>query len=83
MDHTIKIKRALRLSTIGANHASANAMLDFVPAAIIETLPARKLAEMLDAMWQLAGNSKAVAARDAIKEGGVWDDRASRFRALA
>lgn len=83
IDHTRKVNRALRLSAIGAHPASASAMLSAIPADVIDALPARLIAQMLDANWRLASTSKAIAARDAITEGGVWDEVRGVMREFA
>lgn len=83
MAHSIKINRALKLSTIGAHAGSAEAMLESVPDSVIKALPSRQLAQMIDALWQHSSATKAIAARAIIAEGGVWDSRANAFRPLA
>lgn len=72
-DHSIKVNRALRVSGIGAHPGSASAMLAAIPEDIIDHLPARLIARLLDANWRLAGQSKAIACTDAIAEGMIWD----------
>lgn len=79
----LKIKRARELSTIGDNPTSFAAMANAIPADVIAALPARLIAQLVDANWQLAGTSKAIAARDAISEGAVWDERRGAFREIA
>jgi len=76
--HQIKIARAKTLSVIGDCHESFNAMLDYVPRGVLKTLPAKRLAEMIDALWLACGTSKAIAAREAIQNGFVWDARNDR-----
>lgn len=80
---SIKVNRALALANIGRNPGSAQAMLDAIPADVVAALTARRLAQMLDAMWRLAGASKALAAHDAIAEGAIWDARTGRLRSIA
>lgn len=82
-DHSIKINRALRQSSIGANPASASAMLAGIPASIIQTATSRQLADLLDASWSLTQESKAIAARSWIDEGAIWDARQQRLRDIA
>jgi hypothetical protein len=79
---SIKINRAQKLAAIGRCPGSFIAMLEAIPASAIETLNSRELAELIDANWRLAGASKAIAASDALSEGGVWDHRNQRFREL-
>lgn len=76
--NTIKVNRALKLCDIGAHQVSAAAMLDAIPDAIIEALPARMIAQLIDANWALAQDAKAIAVRDAIEDGAVWDGHKMR-----
>lgn len=80
---TIKIKRAMRLAVIGTCPASAEAMLDMIPADIQASLTARQIAGMMDALWRACGASKAIAAQDAIAEGGIWDAARGVMREIA
>lgn len=73
MTHQIKINRALQQSTIGTCPGTASTMLAAIPVEVIAALPARLIAQMLDANWQLAGASKATADVEAIGAGFVWD----------
>lgn len=82
-NHSRKVNRAMQLAAIGNYPESRSAMLRALPESAIAQLTARGLADMLDAAWQLASASKAIADGDAIAEGGVWDARAQRFRELA
>lgn len=79
--HPIKVNRALRLSTIGRYPASVSAMLDAVPAEVVSALSARRLAAMLDAMWEACQESKRLALREAVAEGAIWDGE--RLREIA
>ncbi len=81
--HAIKINRALRASKVGAFPGSAAAMIVHLPTSLIESLTGQQLGEMLDALWRVAGASKAIAAREVIADGCVWDDRAGRLRLVA
>lgn len=82
-NHAIKIKRALRLSKIGACSGSALAMLDAIPASAVAGLPAKALAELLDAMWRACQEAKALAESGAVAEGAIWDARSQRLREIA
>lgn len=82
-DNSIRVKRALALSGIGAYPGSAQVMLDAIPFDVIAALPARLLAQLLDANWQLSQSAKAIAAQDAISEGAVWDAAQGRHREIA
>ena len=69
INHSIKVNRALRKSVIGRYPGSALAMLDAIPLEIIDSLSSNKIAQLLDANWHLAKQSKALAAREAIEDG--------------
>ncbi len=79
----IKINRAMRLADISANPGSASDMLGLIPAEVVEALTAKQLATMLDAMWAACQRSKAIAARDAIAEGAIWDAGRQQLRPIA
>lgn len=79
---SIKITRALRKAIIGDCHESASAMLAAIPDSVIAALSSSQLAEMLDAAWRLSCTAKAIAEREAIANGGVWDERRQAFREI-
>ncbi|RWR28867.1 hypothetical protein D2T31_12200 [Sinirhodobacter populi] len=81
LSNQIKVNRAIKMSEIGAHAESAAAMLLAIPESVVEALPARLIAQLLDANWTLAQQSKAIAERDAISEGAIWDGR--RMREIA
>lgn len=72
-NHAIKVNRAVKMSMIGAHTGCVQAMLAAIPAEVIDALPARAIAKLLDGNWQLAQASKALAIREALQEGAVWD----------
>jgi hypothetical protein len=80
---SIKINRAKKLAAIGSCPGSFLAMLDAIPLGVRGSLNSGQIALLLDANWRLACASKAIAAADAIAEGGCWDSRCQRFRELA
>ncbi len=80
---TIKYNRTKALSVIGENHGSFDAMWAHLPAEIIEALSSTKLAKMVDSLWSCAGQSKAIAEREACENGFLWDARAHLSRDLA
>ncbi|HCZ00196.1 MAG: hypothetical protein A3D16_12055 [Rhodobacterales bacterium RIFCSPHIGHO2_02_FULL_62_130] len=82
-DHQIKVNRAVKMSAIGSHPRSASAMLGAIPDDVIAALPARLIAQMIDANWQLAQASKALAVRDAIAEGMIWDAAQASHRDIA
>jgi hypothetical protein len=79
---SIKVDRALRLSAIGDCPASAAAMLDAIPSAVVAALNSTQLAALIDANWHLAGASKAMAIADALTEGAVWDAKNNVMRGI-
>lgn len=81
--HAIKVNRAVRLASIGRYPASAAAMLSAIPDCLIVGLTARQIAVTMDANWDLAQASKALAAREIIENGFVWDARHGISRDLA
>ena len=81
--HQIKIKRALKKSKIGTCPGSAHAMLAYIPQSIMDQATSSAVAEMLDALWLACGTSKAIAEREAIQNGFVWDAPNNRARDIA
>ena len=79
----IKINRARKLSKIGNNYGSFDAMLAAVPAGVIAALSSAQLATLIDANWSLAQASKGIAERDACAEGAIWDARRGTLREIA
>jgi hypothetical protein len=47
---SIKIRRAQRLAAIGRNPRTWEAIIDAIPAGVIEAINSRQLAELADAM---------------------------------
>ena len=82
-DHSIKINRAQKLTSIGKYPGTWAALLAHVPAELRNTLTARQIAQTVDALWACAQASKAIADREAIADGGVWDARRQQFHDLA
>lgn len=82
-DHARKINRAQKHSKIGDNGGSFTAMLGYVPPAALDKLSARDIAALVDAFWDCALASKALANQEALAEGAVWDAKAGILRALA
>lgn len=78
----LKIKRARQLSTIGDCHETFAAMANAIPSDVVAALSSRRIAQIIDANWRLAGASKAAAEREAISNGAVWDERAQRMREI-
>ncbi|MFN7002195.1 MAG: hypothetical protein ACK4NW_02050 [Roseinatronobacter sp.] len=81
--NSIKVNRAVAMSQIGSHPASAQAMLAAIPRDVIDALPSRLVAALLDANWQLAQQSKAIAEADAVQEGAIWDARRGQLREIA
>ncbi|MBX3482563.1 hypothetical protein [Phenylobacterium sp.] len=81
--HSIKINRALRQAEIGHFPGSAEHMLSYVPDVLRSALTSDELAIALDMLWTACLASKALAERDAIAEGAIWDAEAQRLREIA
>lgn len=80
---SIKINRAIALAKTGKNPGCALDMMAAIPANVVAHLPARLLAEMIDANWQLALASKAISTSGACDEGVIWDAANGRLRDIA
>ncbi|MCK5930993.1 MAG: hypothetical protein KAG89_02390 [Fulvimarina manganoxydans] len=83
MKHTIKIRRAISMSSIGSLVETRSAMLEAIPASVLATASSRQIADLLDANWALAQRSKASAAEAACDEGAIWDANRQRLREIA
>ena len=77
-NHSIKINRAQAQSKWGNNAETFSAMLGHIPASAVEKLTSAELAELVDAMMVCAQASKAIAEREAIENGFVWDSQNNR-----
>lgn len=80
---SIKFNRARSLSWIGNTPRTFDAFVESVPATVISTLSAAQLAALVDAMHAVSVKSKHLAEREAISNGGIWDDSKGAFRQLA
>lgn len=78
VDHSRKVKKAMRISTTGRYPGTVSAMLRAIPDSAIATLTACDLAALIDAMYDLAQSSKAVSNRETVEAGMVWDARRHR-----
>ena len=83
IDHTRKVDKAVRMSGISDHSESAAVMLRAIPDEVIAALPARLIAQLIDANSALAGASKAIAAAEAVETGIIWDARQGRSREIA
>ena len=79
---TIKYERAKSLASTGVCHQTYYALSDHMPRAVYDALPARLVAEMMDGLFKLAQESKAIHAQEVIAEAGIWDNSLKRFRPL-
>lgn len=70
---SIKYNRTRQKSKIGDSPESFSAMWAHIPASVRESLSASKLADLVDAFWDCAGQSKMIASDEAIENGFVWD----------
>jgi hypothetical protein len=80
---SIKIERAAKLSSAGQYPATFSALLDHLPQALVDSMTSRQLAAAIDALYACAETSKALAAREAIDNGFIWDARKQRSRGIA
>lgn len=71
---TAKNNRVAKLCDLARYPESYRAMADAVPVAVWDALPARLIAELIEANWRLAQKSKALADRETIENGFVWDE---------
>ena len=69
----LKYMRTKSRSAIGIYHASFEAMWDNIPIEIKKALPSKMLAKLIDANWRLSSASKALATREIIENGFLWD----------
>lgn len=83
MASIIKSNRVAKLCDLACYPNSYAAMVAAIPDAVWDALPARLIAELIEANWRLAGNSKALAAREALENGFVWDARRNCARDIA
>lgn len=79
----IKVRRALSRAAVGRYPASASVMLDRIPTSTRAALTSAALAELLDSLWVASQGDKALAIRDAITEGAVWDGERQALREIA
>lgn len=77
---TIKTNRAQGFSKIGMHPAKVAAMLSHVDRQVLASVSSRTLASVIDSLYAASLAAKAIAMRDAIGEGAVWDAKAQRHR---
>lgn len=80
---SIKLTRARRLSDTGRYPGTYDALLDHMPCDLIARLTAAEIAVVIDTMYRCSARAKALAERDAITEGCVWDARHRKLVELA
>jgi len=80
---TIKLNRARKLSATGRHPATFDALARHLPDGLVAAIPARLIAETIDALHACAGEAKALARHEAVAEGAIWDAAASRHREIA
>ena len=61
---SIKLSRTARICDLARYPQSYSAMLAAIPPAVVEALPARLLAELVEASWQLAERSKHIVRQE-------------------
>ncbi|TAA54601.1 hypothetical protein [Shinella sp. JR1-6] len=69
----VKYNRAKAASVIGSHDRSFDAMWNSIPTDVQATLSSSQLAALVDSNWRMAAESKAIAAREAIENGFVWN----------
>jgi len=74
-----KTSRTMAQAAVGRFPASREAMMDRIPLEVRRTLPAQELAALLDAVWGACQEAKAIATREAIADGCLWDHRRARL----
>jgi hypothetical protein len=62
--HAIKVAKAASASEIGDCPRSVDAMLSYVPAAVISKVNSAELADLIDAMWSACQSAKAIAIKE-------------------
>lgn len=80
---TIKNTRARKLSKIGNYPSTFAAISGFIPDDVWQKLSSKEIASLIDAMQDLAQNSKALEVKEILENGGIWDDSINQFRELA
>lgn len=78
-----KYNRAKAKSAIGKFHRSFDAMLHAIPDDVAQALTSTRLATLVDANWRITGASKAIALKDAIDAGCIWDERRQKLREIS
>lgn len=76
---TIKNTRARKLSKIGNYPSTFAAISGFIPDDVWHKLSSKDIASLVDAMQDLAQNSKAIEVKEILENGGVWDNAANQF----
>ena len=78
----IKINRAHRLADVGRYGQTAAAMAKHLPPSLIERLTGAELADVMDALRACSLEGQAIAQREALENGFVWDRRTDAPRYL-
>lgn len=76
----IKYSRSKDAAKRGEYNNSFDAMYREIPESVKAALTSKRIAELVDAMWNVAQKSKAIANREAIEIGAVWDEKAQKHR---
>jgi hypothetical protein len=82
-DHAIKRERARRLCPVGRYPETYAALSAHLPDRLLDRLTARDLADVIEAFARVSGTAKALADREAVANGCVWDARAGRLVEIA
>jgi hypothetical protein len=78
-DHAIKRERARRLCPVGRYPETYAALSAHLPERLVERLSARDLADVIEAFDLVSSTGKALADREAVANGCVWNARAGRL----
>lgn len=78
----IKINRARKLSATGRYPGTCDAMLKHISRDVAAAVPARILALIIDDLYDASQAAKAIADREAVAEGVVWDAGRLQLRDL-
>ncbi|TAW50589.1 hypothetical protein [Rhizobium leguminosarum] len=80
---SIKINRAAKFSKVGAWPGTFTSLLAYMPPTLLDAMTARQIGLAIDALYDCAQKSKAIAEREALDCGVVWDEVRGRLINLA
>ncbi len=80
---SIKINRAAKHSKVGGLPSTFRSLLAYIPPELLDAMTSRQIGLTIDALYDCAQESKAIAVREAIDEGVVCDVDRNLFINLA